>query len=413
VTGEIMSMLTSETKAAGHPVGDANGAPANGDLQSRTEAVAAIAAAHAVAVDRDARFPAESLAALREQRLLGIMVPRELGGEGASVSEMVDICFRLGRACSSSAMIFAMHQIKIACILRHSQTSAWHARMLRRLCAEQLLLASSTTEGQAGGNVRVSTAPVEWEGARISLERQGTVISYGAQADGIVTTARRAADAAPSDQVLVVFLKDDYVLEPIMTWDTMGMRGTCSAGFTLRASGEGDQVLPDPYGKIHTQTMAPVAHLAWAGVWAGIAAGAVERAQSFVRQAARQAKGQMPPGAAHFTKANASLRVLRDLIGSSLRRFEQAADDERTLASVDFQTMVNLTKVDASELAVSVVMSALRACGLSGYRNDNEFSLGRLLRDVLSSPLMINNDRILSNIAATSLMSPLPTSLRD
>jgi acyl-CoA dehydrogenase len=31
----------------------------------------------------------------------------------------------------------------------------------------------------------------------------------------------------------------------------------------------------------------------------------------------------------------------------------------------------------------------------------------------LSSPLMINNDRILSNIAATSLMSPLPTSLRD
>ena len=406
-------MLTSETKAAGHPVGDANGAPANGDLQSRTEAVAAIAAAHAVAVDRDARFPAESLAALREQRLLGIMVPRELGGEGASVSEMVDICFRLGRACSSSAMIFAMHQIKIACILRHCQTSAWHARMLRRLCAEQLLLASSTTEGQAGGNVRVSTAPVEWEGARISLERQGTVISYGAQADGIVTTARRAADAAPSDQVLVVFLKDDYVLEPIMTWDTLGMRGTCSAGFTLRASGEGDQVLPDPYGKIHTQTMAPVAHLAWAGVWAGIAAGAVERAQSFVRQAARQAKGQLPPGAAHFTKANASLRVLRDLIGSSLRRFEQAADDERTLASVDFQTMVNLTKVDASELAVSVVMSALRACGLSGYRNDNEFSLGRLLRDVLSSPLMINNDRILSNIAATSLMSPLPTSLRD
>jgi acyl-CoA dehydrogenase len=121
----------------------------------------------------------------------------------------------------------------------------------------------------------------------------------------------------------------------------------------------------------------------------------------------------LPPGAAHFTKANASLRVLHDLIGSSLRRFELAAGDERVLASLDFQTMVNLTKVDASELAVSVVMSALRASGLSGYRNDNEFSLGRSLRDVLSSPLMISNDRILSNIAATSLMSPVPASLLD
>ena len=40
-------------------------------------------------------------------------------------------------------------------------------------------------------------------------------------------------------------------------------------------------------------------------------------------------------------------------------------------------------------------MSAMRACGLSGYRSDGDFTLGRHLRDVLSSPIMINNDRIL------------------
>ena len=58
-------------------------------------------------------------------------------------------------------------------------------------------------------------------------------------------------------------------------------------------------------------------------------------------------------------------------------------------------------------------MSAMRACGLSGYRNDGEFSIGRLLRDVLSSPLMINNERILGNIATATLMSGVPASLRD
>ena len=45
-------------------------------------------------------------------------------------------------------------------------------------------------------------------------------------------------------------------------------------------------------------------------------------------------------------------------------------------------------------------MSAMRACGLSGYRNDSEFSVGRHLRDILSSPVMISNDRILANVGA-------------
>jgi acyl-CoA dehydrogenase len=70
-----------------------------------------------------------------------------------------------------------------------------------------------------------------------------------------------------------------------------------------------------------------------------------------------------------------------------------------------------LTKVQVSELALTTVLSAMRACGLSGYRNETEFSIGRHLRDVLSAPIMINNDRILSNLAATSLMTPLPASI--
>jgi acyl-CoA dehydrogenase len=378
---------------------------------ARTDAVARIAARHAEDVDQRARFPDEALAALRAERLLGIMVPRDLGGEGAGIAEVVDTCYRLGRACSSTAMIYAMHQTKVACVIRHAQGNAWQEALLGRLCAEQLLFASSTTEGQGGGNVRSSAAAVGHDDARISLERAATVISYGAQADAIVTTARRSEDAASSNQVLVVFLKEDYTLEQLNGWNTMGMRGTCSAGFGLKASGCEDQILPVPYETIHSQTMTPVAHLVWSGVWAGIAAAAVERAQAFTRKAARQANGQMPPGAAHVTKASSSLNVLRSLIGTSARRYEDALGDATLLASFDFQTAITLLKVDASELAVATVMSALRACGLSGYRNDGEASVSRHLRDVLSSPLMINNDRILANLSTAALMTPVPASL--
>jgi acyl-CoA dehydrogenase len=379
----------------------------------RTTIVAAAAAAEAEDVDRQARFPQAAIDAARAQRLLGIQIPLEFGGDGASMSDVTDMCYALGRACASTAMIFAMHQTKIACLVRHGTGSGWHETLMRRVAAEQLLLASSTTEGQNGGNVRSSSAAVERNGTDISLVRNATVISYGAQADGVVTIARRANDAAASDQVLVAFTRDNYTLERSLEWETLGMRGTCSAGFELKATGSAEQVFPEAYDKIHAQTMTPVAHLCWASAWAGIAAAAVERAQLFIRKAARGAGGQMPPGAAHFTAAKMTLAKLRAMITSNLDTYTACEHDERALSSLDFQSQINLLKVEASELAVATVMSAMRACGLSGYRNDGDFSVGRHLRDVLSAPLMINNDRILTNIATASLMSGVPAGLRD
>src|ERR1700731_1372405 len=379
----------------------------------RTTAVAAAAATEAEAVDRDAHFPKAAIDAAREQELLGIQIPTEFGGYGASIFDITDMCYTLGRACASTAMIFAMHQTKVACLVRHGAGSKWHETLMRRVASEQMLLASSTTEGQNGGNIRSSAAAVEHAGTEISLVRNATVISYGAQADGIVTTPRRASDAAASDQVLLALTKDNYTLERSLEWETLGMRGTCSAGFELKFKGTAEQIFPEAYDKIHAQTMTPVAHLCWSSAWAGIAAAAVDRAQLFIRKAPRGAGGQMPPGAAHFTAAKMSLTKLRAVITANLDTYAVHEHDERALSSLDFQSQINLLKVEASELAVATVMSAMRACGLSGYRNDGDFTVGRHLRDVLSAPIMINNDRILANIATASLMSGVPTSLRD
>jgi acyl-CoA dehydrogenase len=383
------------------------------DLRQRAAAVAATAASAADKVDYEARFPSEAFSAAKAQRLLGVLVPIELGGEGASVSDVADICYILGRACASSGMVFAMHQIMVAILVRHAHASAWHRRLLRRLCDEQLLLASSTTDGQGGGDLRSSTCAVEPSESGIRVAKSATVMSYGAEADGVVTTARRSPDAAPSDQVLVAFTKEDYQLNTTMNWNSLGMRGTCSAGFAFTGQGQTEQVLPEPYQKIHSQTMMPVAHLTWTSVWAGIAAGAVDRAKQFVRAAARNANGQMPPGAAQLTRATAALKALRAMIASNLQRYETAASQEGALETLDFQTSLNLLKVSASELAISTVMTALQTCGLAGYRNDGPISVSRHVRDILSTSVMINNDRILANIASSTLLTDVPASLRD
>lgn len=382
-------------------------------LIERADRTAAAAAADADGVDLDARFPHKAFEVAREQKLLGVMVPVEFGGFGASIHDVTDICYTLGRACASTAMIYAMHQTKVACIIRHGHGIPWMETMMRRVARDQWLLASSTTEGQNGGNIRASAAAVDHAGDTVSLVRDATVISYGAEADGLVTIARRATDAAASDQVLLALARDDYSLKRTLGWETLGMRGTCSTGFELKVDCPADRVFPEAYDKIHAQTMTPFAHLCWSSVWAGIAAAAVTRAQAFIRKAARSSGGQMPPAAAHFTAAKMSLAKLRALIAANIDAFARAEHDERALASLDFQSSITLLKVQASELAVETVMHAMRTAGLSGYRNDGEFTMGRHLRDVLSSPIMINNDRILANAATSTLMSGVPTGLRD
>lgn len=380
-------------------------------LRLRIEEVAKRAAENADAVDRDARFPSEAFASARAEKLLGILVPSTLGGEGASISDVVDICHTLGRVCGSTALIFAMHQIMVAIIVRHAATSPWHREFLQKLIADQMLIASSTTEGEGGGDLRRSICAVERIGARISLEKNATVLSYGAQADAIVTTARRDPEALPTDQVIVVLGKDDYQLHPTVEWLTLGMRGTCSAGFTLRAQGLADQILTVPYATIQSHTMLPVAHLTWSAVWSGIAGSAVDCARRFSRVAARRASGQLPPGAAHLTRATMLLQAMVGTIASKLHQFETIACDAERLEALDFQNAINLLKVSSSETAIQTVMTCLNACGLTGYRVDGEFSLSRCLRDVLSSPIMINNDRILANASPASMLTATPFSI--
>src|SRR6185312_8508161 len=107
------------------------------DIRTRMQRVAAVAAQHAQEVDRDGRAPVEAIAAVKAERLMGLLVPRELGGEGACHRDVIEACFILGQACASSGLIYAMHSVKVACLVRHGLASAWHQGFLGRLCAEQ------------------------------------------------------------------------------------------------------------------------------------------------------------------------------------------------------------------------------------------------------------------------------------
>src|SRR5690242_9425156 len=171
-------------------------------------------------VDHAARFPREAIDALKSLDLLSAYVPESHGGMGLGIIDIARLCEILGAYCGSTGMVFAMHQIQVACIVHHGQSSRYFDQFLRGLVARQPLIASATTEIGVGGDLRSSICAVEVADGRFTLVKKAPVISYGEAADYILVTCRRAADAPPSDQVHVLVGRDEYQLKPLSGWDT-------------------------------------------------------------------------------------------------------------------------------------------------------------------------------------------------
>lgn len=368
-------------------------AGANADRGARARRAAEVAGAHAEEVDRDARFPAEALEALRRERLLGIYVPEAAGGEGASLRDLAFICEVLARRCSAAAMVYAMHQIQVGCIVHHARGPAFDA-YLTDLVERQRLIASATSEAGIGGDTRRSACAIEQQGECFFLEKQASVISYGREADDILVTARRNPEAAPSDQVLALVRRSEFGLEATSGWDTLGMRGTCSLGFRLTATSPTEHILPLPFADISAQTMVPFSHVLWASVWLGIATEAAQRAHDMIRTEARKKPGTTPAGALRLADLMNRVHGFRASVQDALGDYETRMSDADALASLPFAVRMNNLKITASEAVVEIVSKALLLCGIAGYRCDTQVSLGRLLRDAFSAPVMIQNDRL-------------------
>ncbi|HZU59369.1 MAG TPA: acyl-CoA dehydrogenase family protein [Solirubrobacteraceae bacterium] len=356
-----------------------------------------VAAPNADEVDRSARFPVEAIAALREERALSAFVPVSLGGGGVSFETLARCCFELGRHCAASAMVFAMHQIQVVSIVRHLEADSWFESYLADLAAEQRLIASVTSEVGTGGDMGRSIAAVTPSAdGGLTFEKQAPTVSYGEYADDLLTTLRRAPDAEPGDQVVALTHRSQTELESTGTWDVLGMRGTCSPGYVVRATLLPEQILSTPFARVAAESVVPVSHILWSHLWLGIAQDAFDRARAFVRASAKRKPGEPLPIASRLSHLLSELSMLRAEVDYALREFVNASEDpgRERLSTMAAALRFNNLKIAASEHAADICRGALDICGIVGFKNDTPFSVGRHLRDAMSAALMIANERI-------------------
>jgi acyl-CoA dehydrogenase len=374
-------------------------APAGvGDAAAAARRIAPTLSESAAAVDRDAVFPARSVAALHEAALLDLV-------RTASLSELVAVAAELGKACGSSSMIWAMHQVQLACVLRHLGGSAPLRAAVDDIVATGGLIASITSEAGVGGSLRTSGAAVRTDGGRARLDKAAPTVSYGAHAAAFLVTARRDERAAAGDQVAVFAPATASVMVPAgAPWNPMGMRGTCSPAFEFHADVPADHVMPDPFELIAGATMVPLSHLLWSACWSGIAASAFHRARQAVRQRMRANPDLVEP---RLALAAQRMGLIEATLNEGIRRYEPlwtdpgAFDDHGGPA---FTLAMNNVKVTVSTVAVDVAVTALEVCGMAGYAEAGPLSVARQLRDLYSARLMIGNERLLAANAHLSLL---------
>lgn len=364
--------------------------------------VAAVLAAHASAVDEQGVFPQQGMHELKQSGLMGLIVPREYGGFGASYSTMVKVAKILSSSCLSTGMIWAMHCQQVATIIDHAPQPL-REQLLPRIPYGEMFIASVTSERDKGGHLLTALAPLLFDDDQIVLVRDAPVVTGGAFGDGYLITMRASEDSSPSDVVLVFADRAQLDITARSGWSTLGMRGTESAGVALKGRFARDQLINPPGGFQHVAvtTMIPVGHIAWAASWLGAAQGCYDQMIDLFRDP-KARKGfnlQSDLFATRLARIRLQLDTVSAYLQQTVERYERFVEQQHSAPqqpSSHFNIQINNLKILASEMLFAAVDQLLQLSGLRyGYLKNSPVCLERTFRDLRAASLMYSNDRLL------------------
>lgn len=228
-TMEILARPTAREEETGAPRATGPEGAGDGAAIAAVRKLAPALAARAAAHDEGDEFVADAFEELRASGLLAAGVPSELGGMGASQAGLGAALRELAKACSSTALAFAMHTHLVA-------TTAWRWRhraatvepLLRRVASERLVLLSTGGADWLDGSGRARRV----DGGFV-IDARKSFVSGAPAGDLMMTSA--VLDDPPADPAVVhltIPMRAAGVrVEP--TWRALGMRGTGSHDVVL------------------------------------------------------------------------------------------------------------------------------------------------------------------------------------
>ncbi|GAA4343772.1 acyl-CoA dehydrogenase family protein [Flaviaesturariibacter amylovorans] len=336
--------------------------------------------------DRNATWVVRTMAALKESKLTGLMVPAAYGGLGGGLFALVRISEELGKAYSSAGLCFGMHCVGTAVIA--AKATGWQAaQYLEPIAQGSHITTLALSEPGTGAHFYFpQTILLPRSADDFVVNGAKTFVTNGGHADSyVVSTIGASEDAGPDQFSCVVIDAQAPGIRWGEPWNGLGMRGNSSRSVELRDIQVGARHILGEKGDqlwYVFNVVAPYFLMAMAGTYLGIAEAALQEARETL---ARRTY-------AHNGTQLAQVSLLQHRLGglwANVERTRQLIYHAARLGdsgSADALTAILAAKAEVAHCAVDVANEAMTLAGGIGYREHGR--LGQLLRDARAAHVM-------------------------
>jgi alkylation response protein AidB-like acyl-CoA dehydrogenase len=339
--------------------------------------------------DRLAKFPQESLDALRDAGLLGLRVSKEHGGLGADFLTTCLVVEEIAKKCPSTAMCYKMHLESVEAVSR-IPTALQVEKFVKPLAQKKIFAAAPGGEsrGQSGTDWRPISAPetplkIVDGGFVLNNLRKSYVTSAG-HADLYLTFCRVEGGRTEGPPDLLIIEADKIEWQTVGEWDGLGMRGNSSTPMIfngvvpqenllgLELEGEKEPVMQ--------KYMSPVLILTYGAAYLGIASGAFELAciEGDKRFVSGSRRFDNPINKRRISEMSAQIESARAFLHTAA----SMADEGRAESLLPYIQ----AKVICSEVAVRVTQDLMTIFGGTAYARQLPFE--RYFRDARAGLIM-------------------------
>jgi alkylation response protein AidB-like acyl-CoA dehydrogenase len=354
-------------------------------------------AARAERYDREASFPFENYAELREARLTTLCVPERHGGLGADFASYCLVSAELGRHCGATALTFNMHVCStlwtgaLADDLdmspeereRHERHRAEH---YRRIVEEGAIYAQPFSEGgaAAAGRAPFGTVARRVDGGYV-VNGKKIFASLSGAADyyGVLCTEEKPTLSQRDTLYLGIPAKAGGV-SIVGDWDPLGMRGTVSRNLVFKDVfvPEAAELMP-PGIYFQAASRWPHMFLTLAPTYMGIAHAAYDFTVAYLRG---EVAG-MPVKRRMFPTKQIAVAEMFVRLQQTRALFEQSIAEARIDPSKEERLRAYAAQYTIMENANELCRLAIRTCG--GQAMLKSLPLERLYRDSRCGSLML------------------------
>jgi alkylation response protein AidB-like acyl-CoA dehydrogenase len=365
-----------------HPYG-IDGAAA--DFAGRAADIARNTAARSAAdVDQQARFPKESMDALRSEGLLGLCIDPARGGKGQGPRAFAAVAEELAQGCASTAMVYVMH-VSAAQAIASSSTLKDRDDLLGDMARGRHLTTLALSEKGSRSQFWAPVSKMTTRDGQVLTSAAKSWVTAAGHADSYVSSAQQPGARSPLESTLYLARRGAKGVKVAGRFDGLGLRGNDSAPVSLddvevpasdliTAQGEGAKTMLEvilPWFALGTAAMANGLSRAAVGATAGHLSGAgFEHTGEKLRD--------LPVLRARLADMSVRTEQSRALLGYTLGEVERPSETT--------PLFVLESRLAAIEAAVDVTDLAMKACGGAAF--SKHLPLERLFRDARAGWVM-------------------------